>query len=43
MEIEEMRSGQPDVKSRDIDFHQALHDPDTRAEYIRRELENHSP
>lgn len=40
MEIEEMRSGQPNVKAKDIAFHQALHDPDTRAEYIRRKSQS---
>lgn len=27
----------PSNRPKDIAFHQALHDPDTRAEYIRRE------
>ncbi|KAI0751641.1 hypothetical protein C8Q80DRAFT_1310107 [Daedaleopsis nitida] len=31
----EMRSGAPSSKVNDVAFHQALHDPDTRAEYIR--------
>ncbi|KAM5540380.1 hypothetical protein V8D89_005838 [Ganoderma adspersum] len=32
---EEMRAGVPNNKAKDIPFHQALQDPDTRAEYIR--------
>lgn len=32
-----MRSGVSGAKSKDVAFHQALNDPDTRAEYIRRE------
>lgn len=31
-----MRAGAPVNKAKDVAFHQALHDPDTRAEYIRR-------
>ncbi|CDO71342.1 hypothetical protein BN946_scf184908.g100 [Trametes cinnabarina] len=34
-DLEEMRSGTPSQRPKDIAFHQALHDPDTRAEYIR--------
>ncbi|KAI0775938.1 hypothetical protein BD413DRAFT_469824 [Trametes elegans] len=34
-DLEEMRSGAPSNRPKDIAFHQALHDPDTRAEYIR--------
>ncbi|KAI9001428.1 hypothetical protein BD414DRAFT_405968 [Trametes punicea] len=34
-DLEEMRSGSPSKRPKDIAFHQALHDPDTRAEYIR--------
>ena len=35
-DIEEMRAGAPGNKAKDVPFHQALQDPDTRAEYIRR-------
>ncbi|KAI0824784.1 hypothetical protein BC628DRAFT_1444432 [Trametes gibbosa] len=34
-DLEEMRSGAKGNRPRDVAFHQALHDPDTRAEYIR--------
>ncbi|KAI0638045.1 hypothetical protein C8Q77DRAFT_1214962 [Trametes polyzona] len=34
-DLEEMRSGVPSNRPKDIAFHQALLDPDTRAEYIR--------
>ncbi|OBZ70404.1 Ras GTPase-activating-like protein rng2 [Grifola frondosa] len=34
IDLEEMRSGTPNTKPRDIPFHEALHDPDTRVEYI---------
>ncbi|KAI6035361.1 ras GTPase-activating protein [Pisolithus orientalis] len=33
--IEEMRSGVPSNKPKDVPFYEALEDPDTRAEYIR--------
>ena len=35
-DIEEMRAGAAGSKAKDIPFHQALQDPDTRATYIRR-------
>ncbi|TFK55685.1 ras GTPase-activating protein [Heliocybe sulcata] len=35
MDIEEMRSGGSNGKPRELPFHQAVHDPPTRAEYIR--------
>ncbi|KZT24523.1 ras GTPase-activating protein [Neolentinus lepideus HHB14362 ss-1] len=35
MDIEEMRSGVNSSKPKDMPFHQAIHDPPTRAEYIR--------
>ncbi|KAI0774141.1 hypothetical protein C8Q74DRAFT_1200411 [Fomes fomentarius] len=34
-DLEEMRSGVSGAQSKDVAFHQALNDPDTRAEYIR--------
>ncbi|KAI0796795.1 hypothetical protein C8Q75DRAFT_710102 [Abortiporus biennis] len=35
IDIEEMRTGMPSSRSKDIGFHEAVHEPDTRAEYIR--------
>jgi Ras GTPase-activating-like protein IQGAP2/3 len=34
--VEEMRSGIASTKPKDVPFYEALKDPDTRAEYIRR-------
>lgn len=34
--MEEMRSGIASTKPKDVPFYEALEDPDTRAEYIRR-------
>ncbi|KAH9918193.1 uncharacterized protein BXZ73DRAFT_92257 [Epithele typhae] len=34
-DIEEMRAGTVGTQAKDVPFHQALQDPDTRAEYIR--------
>ena len=36
-----MRAGAPSNKAKDVPFHQALQDPDTRAEYIRRMFAEH--
>lgn len=36
IDIEEMRSGRASAKPKDLPFYEALKDPDTRAEYIRR-------
>ncbi|KAI0952208.1 hypothetical protein AcV7_008086 [Taiwanofungus camphoratus] len=35
IELEEMRSGVPSTEPKEVPFHTALNDPDTRAEYIR--------
>lgn len=35
IDLEEMRSGVPSKQAKDVPFHTALNDPDTRAEYIR--------
>ncbi|CAL1700973.1 unnamed protein product [Somion occarium] len=35
VDIEEMRSGVASTRPKDLSFHEALQDPDTRAEYIR--------
>ena len=37
VDLEEIRSGAQIKKPKDMPFYQALDDPDTRAEYIRRE------
>lgn len=36
MDLEELRSGMAAQKLKDVPFHDAVNDPDTRAEYIRR-------
>ena len=36
IDIEEMRSGRASTKPKELPFYEALKDPDTRAEYIRR-------
>lgn len=37
MDLAETRSGVPSTQPKNIPFREALQDPDTRAEYIRRE------
>ena len=42
IDVEEMRSGITSSEPKDVPFYQALNDPDTRAEYIRRMLSDFS-
>ncbi|KAH7887756.1 ras GTPase-activating protein [Phlebopus sp. FC_14] len=43
IDIEEMRSGIASPKTKDVTFYEALKDPDTRAEYIRRKKDGCIP
>lgn len=39
--LEEMRSGMKSNKPKDVTFHQAVDDPETRGEFIRRQCSSH--